>query len=76
MQTLKGHSYSVLSVAFSPNLSLVALALYDKKVWLWCADTGECVQILEGYSYWVRSVAFSPDLSLVALALGDKTVRL
>ena len=64
------------AVAFSPDGSLLALALSDKTVRLWDASTGREVRKLEGHTSSVRAVAFSPDGSLLASASGDETVRL
>jgi len=76
LQTLKGHSYSVNSVAFSHNSKLLASASWDKTVRLWDPATGAVLQTLEGHTYAIDSVAFSHDGKLLASISDDETVRL
>ncbi|KAG4427648.1 hypothetical protein IFR05_016868 [Cadophora sp. M221] len=76
LQTLEGHSGSVMSVAFSPDGTQVVSGSSDQTVRLWDAATGALQQTLEGHSNWVWSVAFSPDGTQVVSGSDDQTVRL
>ncbi|KAH5983249.1 hypothetical protein HBI84_248700 [Parastagonospora nodorum] len=76
LQTLKGHSDRVRSVAFSHDSAQLASASDDSTVKIWDASSGACLQTLEGYSSMVYSVAFSHDSAQLASASNDGTVKI
>ncbi len=57
INTLRGHSDAVLSVAMSPDRFIIASGSRDGTVKLWNLETGECLCSLAG----CNPVAFSPD---------------
>ncbi|WP_096665096.1 WD40 domain-containing protein, partial [Dolichospermum compactum] len=76
LQTLKGHSSSVLSVAYSPDGQAVASGSSDNTIKLWNVNTGNLLQTLTGYLSLVRSVAYSPDGKTLASGSSDNTIKL
>lgn len=75
-QTLKGHSDSVRSIAFSPNSKLLASGSDHQTIKLWVTATGALQQTLEGHSDWVTSIAFSPNSKLLTSGSDDQTIKL
>jgi WD40 repeat protein len=75
LQTLEGHSDSVISISFSQDNKRVISGSDDKTVRLWDVVTGVELQTLKSYSD-CRLVAFSPDGSLVVSSSDNGTVRL
>ena len=68
VRTLKGHTTSVMSVAWSPLLlgQKIASSGYDDQVKIWDAETYECLGTLNEHTESVSGVAWS------AFLLGQK----
>ena len=76
LDTMKGHTDAVLSVAFHPSGMTLASGGKDGIVRFWDEATGNSVQTLQGHKNAVHSVAFSPDGQILASGGVDGTVRL
>jgi WD40 repeat protein len=76
LQTLKGHSFVVSSVAYSRDGQTLASASNDNTIKLWNVNTGNLLQTLEGHSNSVNSVAYSPNGQTVASGSNDRTIKL
>ena len=76
VNTLTGHSFRVLSVAFSPDGQTLAFGSTDNTIKLWDVATGKSIATLTGHSNSVSSVAFSPDGKTLASGSWDDTIKL
>src|SRR5262245_48116987 len=75
-RTLNGHEGSVLSVAFSPNGTVLASCSRDKTIKLWHVASGKLKRTLTDHAADVYSVTFSPKGDLLASGSGDKSIKL
>ena len=73
---LTEHIDGVLSVAFSPDDTLLASTNYDKTVRVWDVRTGTEFWAMQAHKDKPTDVAFSPDGRLLASASNDKTICL
>ncbi len=72
-----GNRDQVTSVAFHPNLPLLASGhLHDDNLNLWNPNTGLHIKTLTGHTWNVLSVAFSPNGMLASGGGNDNTIRL
>jgi uncharacterized Zn finger protein (UPF0148 family) len=76
LQTLKGHTNRVTSVAYSPDGRRIASGAWDKTIKIWDTESGQVLQTLKGHTNWVDSVVYSPDGRRIASGAGDRTVRI
>ena len=64
--TLKGHTSTVTSIAFSPDGNTLVSGSHDNTAQLWDMQTGRHKATLTRHTGWVTSVAFSPDGNTIA----------
>ena len=76
LKTLKGHKYSIYSVAFSPDGTKIISGSGDKTIKIWDANTGQCLKTLKEHKYSVNSVAFSPDGTKIISGSYDDTIKI
>ncbi len=67
---------SALSIAFSPDGTLLAMGDNNYNVQIWRVTDGQPLMTLQGHKGWVWSIAFSPDGKTLVSGSVDYTVRL
>jgi len=73
--TLRGHSAGVLSLAISPDGSILFTGSYDQTIRAWDTMTWSCIKVLKGHGGGVRAMAVSADGRILYSAGADNTVR-
>src|SRR5262249_36652167 len=76
MLTLRGHTNTVQTLAYSPDGKTLASAGDDRTVCLWDLTTGAAHHVLRDHTDAVLTVAFSPDGRTLASGGYDKQMRL
>jgi hypothetical protein len=66
----------VMSLAYSPDGSLLASGSLDRTVKIWEPATGKLLRTLNGHDFWVNSVAFHPKSFELASGSQDAQVKL
>jgi WD40 repeat protein/transcriptional regulator with XRE-family HTH domain len=67
---------NVLTVAFSPDGTILATGDIDGKIHFWSAVNGQPLMTLQGHQGWVWHLAFSPDGEMLASGGFDASIRL
>jgi WD40 repeat protein len=67
LMTLRGHTWRITGLAFSPDTRTLASGGEDKTARLWDVVTGREIGRIEENPNWVRSVAYSPDGKTLAI---------
>ena len=76
INTFKGHSNSVDSVAISPDAQTLVSGSSDKTIKVWNFQTGQLLCSLKGHSWIVTSVAISPNGETFVSSSLDKTIKI
>jgi WD40 repeat protein len=76
INTYRGHSHGVWSVAFAPDGLTLASGGVDRLVRIWDIETGRLLRSLRGHTADIRAVLFTPDGLTLATGSEDRTIRL
>ncbi|NJM20963.1 MAG: CHAT domain-containing protein [Richelia sp. SM1_7_0] len=76
LKTLQGHTDWVYSVAFNPQVNILASGSRDRNIKIWDYRTGECLYTLVGHEGRIKSVSFNSNGTLLATASDDKTIKI
>ena len=71
-----GHSGPVMTLAYSPDGSLLATGSWDTKVKIWDTRSGFLIRTLSGHTGLVQSLAFLPDGQSLVTGSYDDTVKM
>ena len=74
MRTLKGHTNSVNSLAFTPTGNYLASASSDLSIKIWDFSTHNCVRTLRGHDHTISSILFIPAQHIIPS--GDDNINM
>ncbi len=74
-RTLTGHAAPVLSLALTPDGSLLLSGSHDQTVRVWRTSDWHCLRVLKGHGGGVRALVVAPDARTLYSAAADNTVR-
>ena len=75
-RTLKGHTDTVRTLAFSPDGKTLVSGGKDNTLRIWDTHTGSMLRRLAGHRKGIKTVTFSRDGKMIASGSEDATVRL
>jgi WD40 repeat protein len=73
---LSGHTWAVLTVAFSPNGEILATGSDDNTIKLWEIKTGREIVTLSGHSWSVTGLIFDLTGEFLISSSKDKTIKM
>ncbi|HBE56243.1 MAG TPA: hypothetical protein DEA78_21600 [Cyanobacteria bacterium UBA11159] len=75
-QTIQGHLYYFLTIAFSPDNMTIASGSTDCTIKLWDVKTLQQKRILTGHRDKIQAIAFSPNGESIASGSWDSTIKI
>ena len=76
INSFKGHSDWIRSLAFSPDGQAIVSGSNDETARLWDVKTGQLIHMLTGHEQRIKSVGISPDGGIIASASANSIIKL
>ena len=74
LETFKGHTERLFTVAISPDDKIMASGGFDRTIRIWDLATAKHLRTLTGHTDWVRALAFTSDGRTLLSASRDLTI--